>query len=301
MRAATVRAAFGAALLSGREGLERPKRAVEELGAYLRELLAARRHAPRDDLLTAMSEAEEGGESPLEGELVALASLLLAAGNETTSSLIGNAVLLLLRNPQERKRLQDDLSLLPARSKSACASSLRYSSPTAPSSSRWSSPGCGSSRARSSPCSSLRPTAIPPTSATRSASTSAAATTATSPSASATTSAWARHSRAWKRRWRSEPSCGAFRISRARRTRRRGSHPSWCAVRRLFGYGSALAEPSKPPELPPQRQRHDDRQLREGTPSLSERLYGRACCRSQSYRSGDPYPRSHVPPWSRSR
>ena len=36
-------------------------------------------------------------------------------------------------------------------------------------------------------------------------------------------------------------------------------------------------------------------------PSLSERLYGRACCRSQSYRSGDPYPRSHVPPWSRSR
>ena len=111
--------------LSGREGLERPKRAMRELAAYLRELLAARRGAPRDDLLTAMSEAEEGGESLSEAELVALASLLLAAGNETTTSLIGNAVVLLLRHPEERKRLQDDLSLLP----SAVEECLRFEPP----------------------------------------------------------------------------------------------------------------------------------------------------------------------------
>jgi cytochrome P450 len=99
--------------LSGHGGLEPPKRANRELSAYLRELLAERRRAPRDDLLSAMSDAREDGESLAEGELIALASLLLAAGNETTTSLIGNAVLLLLRHPGERKRLQDDLGLVP--------------------------------------------------------------------------------------------------------------------------------------------------------------------------------------------
>lgn len=111
--------------LSGRDGLEPPKRAMRELGAYVRDLLAARRQTPRDDLLTAMSQAEEAGETLSEGELVALAALLLAAGNETTTSLIGNAVLLLLRHPAERRRLQDDLSLLP----SAVEECLRYEPP----------------------------------------------------------------------------------------------------------------------------------------------------------------------------
>lgn len=100
--------------LSGHDGLEPPRRAMRELGQYLCELVAARRREPRADLLTAMSEAEDAGESLSEAELVALASLLLVAGNETTTSLIGNATLLLLRHPEERQRLQDDLSLLPS-------------------------------------------------------------------------------------------------------------------------------------------------------------------------------------------
>jgi cytochrome P450 len=111
--------------LSGRDGLEPPKRASRELGAYLRALLAERRAAPRDDLLSAMREAEEDGESLTERELIALASLLLAAGNETTTSLIGNAVLLLLRHPRERRRLQDDLALLPT----AVEECLRFEPP----------------------------------------------------------------------------------------------------------------------------------------------------------------------------
>jgi cytochrome P450 len=111
--------------LSGRDGLDPPKRAMQELGGYFRALLASRRQAPRDDLLTAMSQAEDAGETLSEGELVALAALLLAAGNETTASLIGNAVLLLLRHPAERRRLQDDLSLLP----SAVEECLRYEPP----------------------------------------------------------------------------------------------------------------------------------------------------------------------------
>jgi cytochrome P450 len=99
--------------LSGHAGLDPPRRANRELSAYLRGLLAERRRAPRDDLLSALSEAQEDGASLAEGELLALASLLLAAGNETTTSLIGNAVVLLLRYPGERKRLQDDLALIP--------------------------------------------------------------------------------------------------------------------------------------------------------------------------------------------
>jgi cytochrome P450 len=111
--------------LSGRDGLEPPKRATAEVAEYFRGLLAERRRAPRDDLLSAMIAAEEEGQSLAEGELVALATLLLAAGNETTTSLIGNAVVLLLRHPGERKRLQDDPSLIP----SAVEECLRFESP----------------------------------------------------------------------------------------------------------------------------------------------------------------------------
>ena len=100
--------------LSGRNGLESCRRATTELGDYFRGLLADRRQSPRDDLLSAMLAAEEEGSSLSEDELVALASLLLAAGNETTTSLIGNAVVLLLRHPGERRRLQDDMGLLPS-------------------------------------------------------------------------------------------------------------------------------------------------------------------------------------------
>jgi cytochrome P450 len=98
--------------LSGHDGLEPPKRAMCALAAYFRPLLAERRRAPRDDLLSAMIAAEEAGETLSEDELIALAALLLAAGHETTTNLIGNAVLLMLRYPEERRRLRDDGGLL---------------------------------------------------------------------------------------------------------------------------------------------------------------------------------------------
>jgi cytochrome P450 len=100
-------------------------RATKEIFAYFRPLLAERRAAPRDDLISAMIAAEQDGQRLDEVDLLALSSLILVAGHETTSNLIGNAVLLLLRFPEERKRLQDDLSLLP----SAVDECLRYESP----------------------------------------------------------------------------------------------------------------------------------------------------------------------------
>jgi pimeloyl-[acyl-carrier protein] synthase len=111
--------------LSGREGLDPPKRASRALAGYFRELLAQRRREPRDDLLSAMLAAEERGEHLQEGELLSLCSLILAAGNETTRNLIGNGVRALLAHPEERKRLRDDPALLP----SAVEEFLRYDGP----------------------------------------------------------------------------------------------------------------------------------------------------------------------------
>ena len=109
----------------GRGGARPMIEATSEIFAYFRELLAERRANPQDDLLSAMLAAEEDGRKLSEVDLLALSSLLLVAGHETTSNLIGNAALLLLRFPDERKRLQDDLSLLP----SAVDECLRYESP----------------------------------------------------------------------------------------------------------------------------------------------------------------------------
>jgi len=61
--------------LSGHGGLGPPKRAVESLAAYFRDLLAERRRAPRDDLLSAMIASEEAGDTLAEGELVAALSV----------------------------------------------------------------------------------------------------------------------------------------------------------------------------------------------------------------------------------
>ena len=99
--------------------------ATRDIFAYFRPLLAERRAAPADDLLSAMMAAEEDGDRLDEVDLLSLSSLLLVAGHETTSNLIGSAAVLLLRYPDERKRLQDDLSLLP----SAVDECLRFESP----------------------------------------------------------------------------------------------------------------------------------------------------------------------------
>ena len=109
----------------GKEGAEPMRRATRELYAYFRPLLAARRVEPRDDLMSAMIQAEDAGTQLDEGDLLALCTLLLAAGHETTANLIGNSVVALLRNPDQRKRLQED----PALFRTAIDEFLRYDSP----------------------------------------------------------------------------------------------------------------------------------------------------------------------------
>jgi cytochrome P450 len=111
--------------LSGREGLDPAWRGAEGLAGYFRELLAERRRAPKDDLLSAMLASEEAGRGLEETDLLSLCGLLLAAGHETTTNLIGNAVLALLRHPGEKKRLLDDPTLIPG----AIEEFLRFDSP----------------------------------------------------------------------------------------------------------------------------------------------------------------------------
>ena len=95
------------------------------LDAYFRRAIEERRTRPRTDLITSLIFAEEDGDRLTDGEIVSMCSLLLGAGNVTTTDLIGNGVLALLRNPEELRKLREDPTLI----KNAVEEMLRYDSP----------------------------------------------------------------------------------------------------------------------------------------------------------------------------
>ncbi|MCX5384099.1 cytochrome P450 [Streptomyces sp. NBC_00083] len=78
----------------------------EELRAYMGELIALHRQEPRDDLMTALIEARDGGDRLSELELVDLCVAVLVAGHETTASQIPNFTLTLLEHPDQLARLR---------------------------------------------------------------------------------------------------------------------------------------------------------------------------------------------------
>ena len=99
--------------------------ASSEFDAFFRTIIAARREAPEDDILSALVQAEDEGERLTERETLNMLRLLLIAGNETTTNLIGNGMLALLRNPDQLQRLREDPDLIP----SAVEELLRFDSP----------------------------------------------------------------------------------------------------------------------------------------------------------------------------
>ena len=99
--------------------------ASDEFAGYFRGLIAARRRQPEPDLLSAMVAAEDNGEMLTEDELIATCILLLVAGHETTVGLISNAILALLRHPDQLALLIAD----PGLAAGAVEETLRYDAP----------------------------------------------------------------------------------------------------------------------------------------------------------------------------
>jgi pimeloyl-[acyl-carrier protein] synthase len=103
----------------------RSESAFAELADYLKEIIRARRREPRDDMITGLVAAQEDRDALSDVELVATAVLLLLAGHETTTNLIGNGTLALLQHPDQLARLRAEPDLL----RSAIEEMLRFDSP----------------------------------------------------------------------------------------------------------------------------------------------------------------------------
>jgi hypothetical protein len=108
-----------------RAELDEGNRLIGKFKDAFRDALDMRRASPRDDLITELLQVEEAGDRLSYDELVANIILLFVAGYETTSNLIGNAVLALLSNPDERAKVRDDSAIL----EKAVDELLRYDTP----------------------------------------------------------------------------------------------------------------------------------------------------------------------------
>ncbi len=106
--------------------LEAARDASQALAGYIADVVRERMAAPREDLISLLLRAEESGERLSREELLAFSILLLVAGNETTTNLIGNGMLALLREPPETWAA---LRSQPERVPAAVEELLRFDSP----------------------------------------------------------------------------------------------------------------------------------------------------------------------------
>jgi cytochrome P450 len=97
----------------------------ERASRYLTGLIAEKRAAPAEDLLSELVRVSDQGDRLSEAEVVTMAFLLVAAGYETTVNLIGNGVLALLGDPRQLAALRADPGLVPA----AVEEFLRFDGP----------------------------------------------------------------------------------------------------------------------------------------------------------------------------
>ena len=101
-------------------------KSVQEMTAYFRSAVQEQRRHPRGGLVSSLMNAEIQGDRLSEEEVIANSIVTMVGGQETTTNLIGNGVLSLLRNPEQLEKLRSDLSLVP----SATEELLRYESPS---------------------------------------------------------------------------------------------------------------------------------------------------------------------------
>jgi cytochrome P450 len=98
---------------------------IDEMREYFRALADDRRKSPRDDLLSGLVAAEVEGSKLSLDEMLQMLVLLLVAGNETTRTLIGNAIQTLIDHPDAQAEVRADPGLVPGTIEEV----LRYASP----------------------------------------------------------------------------------------------------------------------------------------------------------------------------
>ncbi len=99
---------------------------VEDMTAYFRDMVRQVKETPREGLIHSLLTSEIDGDHLTDEEVVANTIVTMVGGQETTTNLIGNGLLTLLRHPAELAKLRGDLSLVP----SAVEEMLRYESPS---------------------------------------------------------------------------------------------------------------------------------------------------------------------------
>jgi cytochrome P450 len=99
--------------------------ARKELRAYFSDVIQQRRAQPQDDLISALVQAQDGADQLDDEELLGFCILLLVAGNETTTNLIGNGALALAQHPEQAEVLASDSAVMSL----AVEEFLRYDSP----------------------------------------------------------------------------------------------------------------------------------------------------------------------------
>lgn len=104
----------GTNFLTPGDELPRVVESRRQMYEYLTEKIEERRASPGDDLISAMVLAQEEGERLTAEEVVGMTVLLLIAGNETTTNLIGNAFAVIQQHPDLWQQIQADPSIIPA-------------------------------------------------------------------------------------------------------------------------------------------------------------------------------------------
>ncbi len=99
---------------------------VEEMTSYFRDAVEEQKRHPREGLIHSLLTAEVDGDRLSDEEIVANVIITMVGGQETTTNLIGNGMLTLLRHPDQMQKLRADLSLIP----SAIEEMLRFESPS---------------------------------------------------------------------------------------------------------------------------------------------------------------------------
>ena len=107
------------------DGVSNVLHTLEELTQYFREAIREHQKNPRDDLISAFLAAEQEGDCLTEEEVVANSIMVMTGGQETTTNLIGNGMLTLLRQPEQLEQLRANPQLIPT----AIEELLRYESP----------------------------------------------------------------------------------------------------------------------------------------------------------------------------